>query len=112
MFPVMLYWHVKSRTDSHTDRVSNGAENQEGLPMLQVNIADAGTELANLVNLIQSGQEHSVILVKDGKPVAKVEGYAEEPDGRNVRIGIAEGKLVYPDDIHAFDDEIAEMFGA
>ena len=118
--------------------------------MMRVNVADAGVNLMTLIRLIQSGKESSVVLVEDGKPVAKMEEYAEEPDGRHIkfgiakgelkdsgmfnpveynvaltpeevsfrtsmkdgkRIGIAEGKLKYPDDIHAFDNEIAELFG-
>lgn len=78
--------------------------------MKRVSVTGASADLADLVDLIQSGREDRVILVKDGRPVAQVEGYAEDPDGRHVRIGIAAGKLVYPEDLHAFDDEIAEMF--
>ena len=79
--------------------------------MVQVNIAQAETDLSELVKLIESGQETQIVLERDGKPVAKIEGCPDEPDGRHVILGYAKGKLKYPDDINAFDDEIAELFG-
>ena len=77
--------------------------------MTQINMAKA--DLSELVKLIESGQETQIVLERDGKPVAKIEGCPDEPDGRHVILGYAKGKLKYPDDINAFDDEIAELFG-
>lgn len=79
--------------------------------MMQVNVADADVNLMSLVRLIQSGQENSVVLVEDGRPVAKMEHYAEEPDGRHIKFGIAKGELNYTGDFDECNDEIAEMFG-
>ena len=78
--------------------------------MTQVNVATA--ELPKLLELLETGQETRIVLERDGKPVARMEGCQDEPDGRHVIIGFAQGKLKYPADINAYDDEIAEMFGA
>ena len=78
--------------------------------MTQVNVATA--ELPKLLELLETGQETRIVLERDGKPVARMEGCQDEPDGRHVKFGIAKGKWKYPDDINAYDDEVAEMFGA
>ena len=77
--------------------------------MKQVNILEAKTDFSRLVRLIESGQEESIVVSRYGKPVVKMTLYDDIPVEN--RIGIAQGKLQYPDDIDEFNDEIAEMFG-
>lgn len=35
----------------------------------------------------------------------------EEPEKKAIKLGIADGKYIVPDDPNAYDDEVAEMFG-
>ena len=60
---------------------------------------------------VQFGDEAQVIIMKHGEPVAKLISYYNPPRG-GVRIGVAEGKFIVPDDFDTMmSDEIAEMFG-
>ena len=76
---------------------------------MQVNILEAKTNLSNLVRLVETGKEESVIIARYGRPVAKLVVYNDTPV--QTRIGIAKGKLKSPDDLDKYNDEIAEMFG-
>lgn len=76
---------------------------------MQVNILEAKTNLSNLVRLVETGKEDSVIIARYGRPVAKLVTYSDAPVQK--RIGIAKGKLKSPDDLDKYNDEIAEMFG-
>ena len=76
---------------------------------MQVNILEAKTSLSNLVRLVETGKEDSVIIARYGRPVAKLVTYSDAPVQK--RIGIAKGKLKSPDDLDKYNDEIAEMFG-
>lgn len=77
--------------------------------MRQVNILEAKTEFSKLIRLIETGKESSIVVARNGKPVVKMILFDEVPVEN--RIGIAKGKLEYPDNIDEFNDEIAEMFG-
>ena len=77
---------------------------------MQVDILEAKTNLSNLVNLIESGQEESIIIAKDGKPVVKMVLYSETPVSK--RIGIAKGKLKSPADLDLHNDEVNALFGS
>ena len=70
--------------------------------MMQVSVTNA--------ELLETGQETRIVLERDGKTVAKMEGCKDEPNGRYIKFGIAKGEWKYPDDINAYDDEIAELF--
>ena len=76
---------------------------------MQVNILEAKTNLSQLVKLIETGQEDSIIIARYGKPVAKLVLYNDVPAGR--RIGIAKGKLKSPADLNQYNDEITAMLG-
>ena len=76
---------------------------------MQVNILEAKTNLSNLVRLVETGQEESIIIARYGKPVVKMVLYNEAPVSK--RIGVAKGKLKSPDDLDKYNDEIAAMFG-
>ena len=76
---------------------------------MQVNILEAKTNLSQLVKLIETGQEDSIIIARYGKPVAKLVIYNDVLAGR--RIGIAKGKLKSPADLNQYNDEITAMLG-
>lgn len=79
-----------------------------GKKMYKVNVLEAKTNFSKLLSLLESGEEKEVIICKHDKPIATM---TKIPDFNvSKRIGIAEGKLIYPDDINAMDDEIADMF--
>ncbi len=77
--------------------------------MRQVNILEAKTDFSKLIRLIETGKESCIVVARNGKPVVKMILFDEVPVEN--RIGIAKGKLEYPDNIDEFNDEIAEMFG-
>ena len=77
--------------------------------MKQVNILEAKTDFSKLIRLIETGKENSIVVARNGKPIVKMTLFDEVPVEK--RIGIAKGKLAYPEDIDEFNDEIAEMFG-
>lgn len=77
--------------------------------MKQVNILEAKTDFSKLIRLIETGKENSIVVARNGKPIVKMTLFDEVPVEK--RIGIAKGRLAYPEDIDEFNDEIAEMFG-
>ena len=64
---------------------------------MQVNIREAKTNLSNLVRLIETGKEESVIIARYGKPVVKMTIYNDAPVSK--RIGVAKGRLKSPENI-------------
>ncbi len=78
--------------------------------MTTVNMLAAKTQLSRLVEAIESGAEREIIIARNGKPAAKLVPLTPPPVDVSKRIGIAEGRFVVPDDIDAYNDEIAELF--
>ena len=76
---------------------------------MDVNIAEAKTELSSLVRLVESGQESTVWLSRYNKRVAKIVGCKGTPVSK--RIGVAKGKLQSPEDLDMDNERIAELFG-
>ena len=76
---------------------------------MQVNILEAKTNLSNLVRMIETGEEETVIIARHGKPVVKMTICQEVPVAK--RIGVAKGKLTAPENLDQYNGEIAEMFG-
>lgn len=76
---------------------------------MQVNILEAKTNLSNLVKLIETGKEDTIVIARYGKPVVKMVVYNDAPVTN--RIGIAKGKLLSPADLDQDNDAIAAMFG-
>ena len=76
---------------------------------MQVNVLEAKTNLSNLLRLVETGQEESIIIARYGKPVVKMVSYNDTPVSK--RIGVAKGKLKSPEDLDEYNDEIAVMFG-
>ena len=64
---------------------------------MQVNIREAKTNLSNLVRLIETGKEESIIIARHGKPVVKMTIYNNAPVSK--RIGVAKGRLKSPENI-------------
>lgn len=77
--------------------------------MATVNMHDAKSQLSKLVEAVEKGEVEEVIIARNGRPAARLT--AIEP-WRKVerRIGIAAGMFVAPEDPHADDAEIAELF--
>ena len=76
---------------------------------MQVDILKAKADLSDLIRLVETGKEESVIIVRSGKPVVRLTAYTGVPVEK--RIGVARGKLKAPDDLDMYDDEIADLFG-
>ena len=76
---------------------------------MQVSILEAKTNLSNLVRMVETGEEETIIIARYGKPVAKMTVYQDTPISR--RIGVAKGKLKTPVDLDCDNDEIEALFG-
>lgn len=76
---------------------------------MDVNIAEAKTELPKLVHLIENGSEDVIWICRYNKRVAKLVRCNEVPLSN--RIGIAKGKLKSPEDLDIDNDTIADLFG-
>lgn len=75
--------------------------------IMQVNMFEAKSDLSKLVQLLESKQEDSITIARNGKPVACLTLYKPQ----QTRLGIAKGKTLYTGDIDACNNEIAELFG-
>ena len=64
---------------------------------MQVNIREAKKNLSNLVRMIETGKEESIIIARYGKPVVKMTIYNDAPVSK--RIGVAKGRLKSPENI-------------
>jgi prevent-host-death family protein len=71
-----------------------------------VNMHEAKSQLSRLVERAEAGEE--IIIARAGKPAARLMPLA--PAGKPRVFGGWRGKVKMPDDIHAGDDEIIEMF--
>lgn len=74
---------------------------------MQVNILEAKTDFSKLVRMLESQKEDSIIIARNGKPVAKMIPINMVPISN--RIGIARGKFKSPTDFDADNAEIAAM---
>jgi len=75
--------------------------------MHTVNMVEAKTSFAKLVESIETGEEQEIIISLRGRPVAKLTSAGERSAG--CRIGIAKGKFEPPDDIDADNEEVARL---
>ena len=75
--------------------------------MTTVNILEAKTHLSRLVEDIASGAQLEVVIARHGKPVARLVPLEAKP---KVRLGLAKGKFMIPEDIDVDNDEIAALF--
>ncbi len=76
--------------------------------MHSVNMLQAKSSLSRLVESIESGQKREIVIARNGRPVAKLVPITAVTTGQ--RIGVAKGVFVVPDNIDAFNDEVAQLF--
>ena len=73
---------------------------------MTVELQDAGKQLSELADSAAQGED--VILLREGKPLARMTALAPE---RPKRLGMLEGMFEIPDDFDTmFEKEIEEMF--
>jgi len=72
-----------------------------------VNVFEAKTQLSRLLRLIEMGRESSVIIARNGRPIARIVPLKSSPVSR--RIGIARGRFTVPDNFDDVDDEIVSL---
>lgn len=73
-----------------------------------VNMLQAKSSLSRLVEAIEQGQEHEIVIARNGRPVAKLVPLDTVSSGK--RIGVAKGLFVVPDNIDTHNDEVAQLF--
>ena len=80
--------------------------------MVQVNMFEAKTDLSKLVRMLETHEEDVIYIARNGVEIAQLT-LVSKPDVSK-RIGIAEGKLILPNDFDeqfdSADAEIAELF--
>lgn len=76
--------------------------------MATVNMLEAKTNLSRLVDAVEKGLETEIVIARNGRPAARL--VPIEPNKRKLRLGLARGKFVVPDDIDRDNDLIARMF--
>jgi prevent-host-death family protein len=68
----------------------------------------AKTTLSKLVEAVESGREKEIVISRHGMSVAKLVSVARQP--AQLRIGVAKGRFVVPDNIDESNELIARMF--
>ena len=76
--------------------------------MHTVNMLEAKSSLARLVDAIEQGEEREIIIARNGRPAAKLVPMEVLEPG--LRIGVAKGVFEVPDSIDANNDEVARLF--
>lgn len=76
---------------------------------MNVTLAQAKEKFSELLGVLEDGKERQIVITENGKPIVKMSDCRERP--RAVKIGIAKGKFVVPDDFDADNEEIAKAFG-
>ena len=72
-----------------------------------VNVFEAKTQLSRLLRLMEMGRESSVIIARNGRPIARIVPLKSSPVSR--RIGVARGRFTVPDNFDDVDDEIVSL---
>ena len=75
---------------------------------MQVSIHEAKTEFLELISLLESKQEESITVTKDGKPAFLITPINEAPVSR--RIGTAKGRFTLYGDFDADNKELEMKF--
>lgn len=70
------------------------------------NMLDAKNNLSKICKKLADGDEDYILIANNGKPVAKIVYYNNEP---KKRIGVLEKKFKYSDAFDEYNDEISEM---
>jgi antitoxin (DNA-binding transcriptional repressor) of toxin-antitoxin stability system len=77
--------------------------------MLVVNLSKAKSQLSRLITAIETKQQDEIIIIKDGKPVARLVGLTTSSD-TSARIGIAKNAFVLSDTIDDKNEEVTALF--
>jgi prevent-host-death family protein len=75
--------------------------------MPSYNMLEAKNQLSRLVDAVESGAESEILIARNGKPAARLVPIQSQP---RIRLGLAKGKFVVPDNIDADNGEIAALF--
>jgi prevent-host-death family protein len=76
--------------------------------MQSVNMLQAKSSLSRLVEAIEQGQVHEIVIARNGRPAAKLVPIDTSPIGK--RIGVAKGQFEIPETIDAYNEEVALLF--
>jgi antitoxin (DNA-binding transcriptional repressor) of toxin-antitoxin stability system len=79
--------------------------------MQTVNLFHVKTHLSKLVDQIASGEESEFVILRNGKPVARMVPIIQNEDVTcRIGIGIAEGEFTVPENIDSSNEEVAKLF--
>ena len=79
--------------------------------MRTVNMLEAKSSLSRLVEALEQGEEHEIIIARNGRPAAKLVPMKTSAEGAALnRIGVAKGIFQVPADIDRHNDEVARLF--
>ena len=76
--------------------------------MLQVNMFQAKTELSKLIKSLEDEEHQSIVIARNGHPVAKLTLNNGSDTGK-IELGKFEGKFHIPDDIDECNDEVLAL---
>lgn len=76
--------------------------------MRVISIRQAKSSLSRLVDAIEQGRERAILILRNGRPAAKLVPIDTVPLGQ--RIGVAKGKFEVPDAIDARNEKVAQLF--
>ena len=82
-----------------------GQVSQRGIPMIEINVYEAKTQLSKYLSMLSSGQEKEIIIMKNGKRIARL--IPEKPMG--VRLGAGSYRGEFKD--HDLKDPIFDIEG-
>ena len=77
--------------------------------MAQVNVLEAKNNLSRLIHMLESGDEENILISRNGVPIVQMT-LLPRPQRKSI-IGTAKGEFKCPEDIHLYDNEVAELFG-
>jgi len=79
--------------------------------MRTVNMLEAKSSLSRLVEALEQGEEHEIIIARNGRPAAKLVPMKTKAEGEaRKRLGVAKGIFQVPPNIDRHNDEIARLF--
>jgi len=76
--------------------------------MIQVNMFQAKTELSKLIKSLEDEEHKSIVIARNGQPVAKLTLYNSDDAGK-LEIGKFSGKYNLPKDIDESNDEVLAL---
>ena len=74
---------------------------------MQMNILEAKTEFSRMIRLLETGREESITIARNGKPVAVITPYREQPVSR--RIGAGKGRFTIHGDFDADNQVVSDL---